>query len=107
MPDMTALELTRELLRFDTVNPPGQERACAEHLGQLLENAGFTVRSYEYAPGRTSLIARLGGSSDRAPLCFVGHMDTVPLGAMRWTHDPFAGEIVDGRLYGRGSTDMK
>ena len=47
MPDMKALELTRELLRFDTVNPPGQERACAERLGQLLENAGFAVRSYE------------------------------------------------------------
>ena len=107
MPDMEALELTRELLRFDTINPPGQERACAERLGQLLESAGFAVRSYEYAPGRTSLIARLGGASDRAPLCFVGHIDTVPLGAMRWTHDPFAAEIADGRLYGRGSTDMK
>jgi len=104
---MQALDLTRELLRFDTVNPPGQERACAERLGQLLENVGFAVRSYEFAPGRTSLVARLGGSSGRAPLCFAGHIDTVPLGTMPWKRDPFAGEVADGRLYGRGSSDMK
>jgi succinyl-diaminopimelate desuccinylase len=107
MNNMEALELTRELLRLNTINPPGGERACAERLGQLLENAGFSVRTYEYAPGRTSLVARLGGSSSRAPLCFAGHIDTVPLGTAPWTHDPFAGEIVDGRLYGRGSSDMK
>src|SRR6185503_16782408 len=61
----------------------------------------------EYAPGRTSLIARLVASSDQAPLCFVGHLETAPLGAPPWGRDPFAGEIADGRLYGRGSTDMK
>jgi succinyl-diaminopimelate desuccinylase len=72
-----------------------------------LENAGFDVRSYEYAPGRTSLVARLGGSSGRLPLCFAGHLDTVPLGATPWSRDPFAGEVADGRLYGRGSSDMK
>ncbi|HEV7735613.1 MAG TPA: M20 family metallopeptidase [Candidatus Binatia bacterium] len=104
---MDALDLTRELLGLDTINPPGQERACADRLGGLLEEAGFTVRRYEFAPGRTSLIARLGGASDRAPLCFAGHIDTVPLGAARWSHDPFAGELADGRLYGRGSSDMK
>jgi succinyl-diaminopimelate desuccinylase len=104
---MDVLELSRELLRFDTINPPGDERACAEHLGRSLENAGFDVRFYEYSPGRTSLVARLGGSSSRLPLCFAGHIDTVPLGATPWSHDPFAGEVADGRLYGRGSSDMK
>ncbi len=104
---MEALELSRELLRLNTINPPGGERACAERLGRLLEDAGFAVRAYEYAPGRTSLVARLGGSPGRAPLCFAGHIDTVPLGATPWTRDPFAGEVSDGRLYGRGSSDMK
>jgi succinyl-diaminopimelate desuccinylase len=104
---MEALELSRELLRRNTINPPGEERACAGHLGRLLENAGFAVRAYEYGPGRTSLVARLGGSPGRPPLCFAGHIDTVPLGATRWKCDPFAGEIADGRLYGRGSSDMK
>lgn len=104
---MEALELSRELLRFNTINPPGEERACAQRLGRLLEDAGFAVRAYEYAPGRTSLVGRLGGSSSRSPLCFAGHIDTVPLGATPWRRDPFAGEIADGRLYGRGSSDMK
>ena len=104
---MDVLELSRDLVRFDTVNPPGDERACAEHLGRLLEEAGFEVRSFEFASGRTSLVARLGGSSDRSPLCFAGHIDTVPLGAAPWSHDPFLGEVADGRLYGRGSSDMK
>ena len=52
-------------------------------------------------------IARSGGSPDKRPLCFTGHVDTVPLGAAPWTVDPFAGEISDGKLYGRGTTDMK
>jgi len=102
-----ALELTRQLLRFNTINPPGQERPCAEHLGRLLEGGGFAVAYHAFAEGRTSLIARLEGTGAKAPLCFTGHIDTVPLGAQPWSKDPFAGEIGDGRLYGRGSSDMK
>jgi succinyl-diaminopimelate desuccinylase len=104
---LEALELSRELLRLNTINPPGEEQACADHLGGLLESAGFAVRAYEYAPRRTSLVARLGSSSGRPPLCFAGHVDTVPLGVTPWKRDPFAGEIAGGRLYGRGSSDMK
>jgi succinyl-diaminopimelate desuccinylase len=99
--------LTRELLAFNTINPPGMERACARHLGSLLEGAGFQVAYHEFAEARTSLIATLGGSEARAPICFTGHIDTVPLGAARWTRDAFAGETDGDRLYGRGSTDMK
>jgi succinyl-diaminopimelate desuccinylase len=104
---MDALSLTRELLRFDTVNPPGQERACTRHLGARLEGAGFAVAYHEFAEGRTSLVARLGGRGDAAPLCFTGHVDTVPLGARAGTRAPVAGEIDGDRLYGRGSSDMK
>ena len=103
----SALEVTRQLLRFDTINPPGQERSCAEYLGRLLEGGGFEVGFYEFAEARTSLVARLGGGDDRPPLCFTGHIDTVPLGAQPWSADPFSGEIEDGKLYGRGSSDMK
>lgn len=104
---MQALELTRQLLRFNTVNPPGDERDCARHLGRLLENAGFAVAYHEFADKRTNLIARVGGTADTKPLCFTGHIDTVPLGAVAWRADAFAGDIDDGRLYGRGSSDMK
>ena len=98
--------LTRELLAFDTVNPPGMERACANHLGALLEKSGFAVEYHEYAEGRASLIARIGDGSG-PPICFTGHMDVVPLGAAPWKREPFSGETDGDRLYGRGSTDMK
>lgn len=101
------VELTRKLVAFDTINPPGNERDCAKCLGALLEGGGFTVSYREFADRRTSLVARIGGSADRKPLCFTGHIDTVPLGVAPWTVDPFAGEIADGKLYGRGTTDMK
>jgi len=101
------LALTRELLRFNTINPPGMERACAHAIGKLLEDAGYRVEYHEFAEGRTSLIAQIGGSEGKPPLCFTGHIDIVPLGTARWHHDAFAGETDGDRLYGRGSTDMK
>jgi succinyl-diaminopimelate desuccinylase len=99
--------LTRELLAFNTINPPGMERACARHLGCLLEEAGFRVAYHEFAESRTSLVATIGGNGTKPPICFTGHIDVVPLGAAKWTRDPFAGETAGDRLFGRGSTDMK
>jgi succinyl-diaminopimelate desuccinylase len=84
-----AVALTRELLRFDTVNPPGHERACARHAGALLGQWGFRVDYYEHAEGRTSVVARAGGSDSKPPLCLTGHIDTVALGSAAWTRDPF------------------
>ena len=104
---MDALALTRDLLRYDTINPPGEERACARHVGRVLEDAGFAVAEHEFDERRTSLVARLGGGGDTPPLCFTRHFDVVPLGVRPWTHEPFAGEIAGSRLYGRGSSDMK
>ena len=102
-----AISLTQELLRFQTINPTSPERPCAEYLAGILEQAGFSIGLHEFAPNRTSVVARIGGHPDRRPLVFVGHIDTVPLGARSWSRDPFAGEISDGKLYGRGSSDMK
>jgi succinyl-diaminopimelate desuccinylase len=102
-----ALELTKQLVRMNTINPPGQEEQCARHIGALLEAAGFGVRYHELGAKRASLVATIGGSADKAPLCFTGHIDTVPLGAAQWKMDPFAADTQDGRLYGRGTSDMK
>jgi succinyl-diaminopimelate desuccinylase len=99
--------LARDLLAFNTINPPGMERACARHLGVLLEGAGYRVEYHEFAEGRTSLVATIGASAEKPPICFTGHIDTVPLGAAKWTRDAFAGETDGDRLYGRGATDMK
>lgn len=102
---MNAVELTRELVRTESVNPVNPERPCAERVGKLLEDAGYAVAMHDFAPGRTSVVARRDGPGPA--LCFAGHLDTVPLGAARWRQDPFGGEIASGLLYGRGSSDMK
>lgn len=104
--ELSALELARRLLAFDTINPPGSEAAPAQFLGGLLSAAGYRTRYFEFSPGRSTLLATLEGSGDR-PIGFTGHLDTVPLGSAAWTHAPFAGVVEDGRLYGRGASDMK
>jgi succinyl-diaminopimelate desuccinylase len=102
-----AVALAQQLIRFASLNPPGEEKACADFVANLLDSLGFAIQAYEFAPGRPSLVASLEGSTSDHPLCFTGHLDVVPLGSAPWRHDPFAGEIVDGKLYGRGSSDMK
>jgi succinyl-diaminopimelate desuccinylase len=103
----TPLEITRELVQIETMNPPGREFECAQYVGKLLQDAGLHVSYHEFADGRTSVVARLAGAGGKAPICFGGHIDTVPLGAKPWSKDPFAGEVSGGRIYGRGTTDMK
>lgn len=97
------IELTRLLVQQKTID--GNESACTQILAGMCEDAGFKIREQEFAPGRKNLIAWL--PSDKPSLCFAGHLDTVPLGTKLWTFDPFAGEIFEERLYGRGSSDMK
>jgi acetylornithine deacetylase len=104
-----AVALTRALVEIDSRNPtlspdgPG-ERAIAQSLGKILEEWGFSVSLSESAPKRTNLVARLG-PADAPAMMFAGHLDTVGIEGM--THDPFSGDISSGRLYGRGSCDMK
>jgi succinyl-diaminopimelate desuccinylase len=109
------IELTRELLRFPTVNPPGEAyQPCAEYIGRRLARRGFAVQYVraEGTPGdsarhpRINVIARRESGIEGRCVHFNGHIDVVTPGA-GWTVDPFAGVIRDGRLYGRGSCDMK
>lgn len=104
---LNPVELTRDLIRFKTINPPGDELPCAEFLGRILEGAGFATSYYPMGDNRANLVARIGGAEDKKPLCFSGHTDVVPLGAKVWSVDPFAAELEGDRIYGRGSTDMK
>lgn len=98
--------LTRELMALDTVD--GSESAAQAVLAPLLEEAGFAVHSHEHAPGRATVVAEWRAAErELPPLCLSGHVDTVPLGAAPWQHDPYAGELDGDRLYGRGSSDMK
>ena len=107
MPAHNATQLTRELLHFNTINPPGVERDCARRLGKLLEDGGFSVSYHEFADTRTSVVATIGGKQDKPPICFTGHLDVVPLGMAPWSRDPFAGATDGDRVYGRGVSDMK
>lgn len=103
----SATEITQDIVRMDTRNPPGREVECAHYLGEMLEKGGLGVTYHEFAKDRTSLVARLKGGGAKDPICFGGHIDVVPLGAREWSVDPFGAEIIDGKLFGRGTTDMK
>lgn len=109
MTEMTGLDLTRKLIAFDTINPPGNEADCAIFLAKLLKDAGFKIEMHNWQLQRPNLVATLSTTETpaRDAIVFSGHLDTVPLGQADWTVDPFAGEIRDGRLYGRGTSDMK
>jgi succinyl-diaminopimelate desuccinylase len=101
------IELTRELIALDTVNPPGNEAPAARLVGKLLEANGFDVDYIPYGENRLHVVAQKGCGRNSLPVIFTGHFDTVPLGAVSWKTDPLGGEIKDGKIYGRGSSDMK
>jgi acetylornithine deacetylase/succinyl-diaminopimelate desuccinylase-like protein len=100
------VELLRALLRFDTSNPPGGERECIGWIKGLLEELGCEVRILAQEPERPSLIARLPGRGASAPLLLQGHVDVVAARG-EWQHQPFAGDLADGYVWGRGALDMK
>jgi len=99
-------ELLRALVRFDTTNPPGEERACVEWIESLLSAGGLDTETYARDPERPNLVARLPGG-DADPLMLYGHVDVVPTAGQDWTHPPFAGVVEDGWVWGRGTLDMK
>jgi acetylornithine deacetylase/succinyl-diaminopimelate desuccinylase-like protein len=100
-------ELLQRLIRFDTVNPPGNEAPAQEWLRGLLEPAGFECELLAAVPGRPNLIARLRSGSDGPALCLLGHVDTVLADPAEWSVDPWSGELRDGFVWGRGALDMK
>ena len=100
------ITLLKKLISFQTINPPGNEYELAVYIGGLLEDLGYQAKYYEFAPKRTTLIARFPGAH-QDPICFTGHLDVVSLGETAWTKDPFSGEIEGDKIFGRGSSDMK
>ncbi len=102
-----ALEVLRDLIRFDTSNPPGHERPAAEYIAALLKREGIPAELIEAAPGRTNVVARLRGRGVDPPLLLSAHLDVVPAPPEGWTHPPFAAEVADGYVWGRGAVDMK
>ena len=107
------VETTRELIRIPSINPPSPtapdlELVTARHIAGMLVDAGLEPEVIEPVPGRGSVHARLrGDGTGGAPLLLLSHLDVVPAPAERWTHDPFAADLADGYIYGRGAVDMK
>jgi formylaminopyrimidine deformylase len=112
--------LLRDLIAFRTESQaseaayfPAEARACIEYVSEFLHTLGFAIESCEAGPSATfaahpAIIATRRGSSGGRSVAFNGHIDVVPVGDQSaWTEDPFAGAIVEGRLYGRGASDMK
>lgn len=109
--DGEVVELLQDLIRNACVNDgtesSGQESASAERIAGLLEGTGTDFESFEPVPGRSSIVARIEGSDPQAPsLCYLAHTDVVPVNESAWERDPFAGELVDGEVWGRGAVDM-
>ena len=101
-------DVLRELVRFNTVNPPGNERAAIEFLADYLQQAGFRTELLADDEDRPNLVADLDARKNGGPtLCYLGHVDTVLADPSEWQHDPWSGAVVDGFLWGRGALDMK
>lgn len=101
------IRLTQKLISVNTINPPGNEAIAAKICGDLLSGNGFHVDYVGYGENRLHLVAWKGLTAGTSPVVLTGHFDTVPLGAVPWTTGPFEGQIRDGKIYGRGSSDMK
>jgi acetylornithine deacetylase/succinyl-diaminopimelate desuccinylase-like protein len=99
-------ELLQRLIRFDTSNPPGGERACIDWVQQLLAGSGCDVQIVAKDPERPNLISRLRGEGRAPALLLQGHLDVVPAEGS-WSRPPFSGEVADGYIWGRGALDMK
>jgi succinyl-diaminopimelate desuccinylase len=101
------IALCARLVQIRSVNPPGGELVIAEYVAGELAAAGIATEMIPHGPDRASVLARIAGRGDAANLLYSAHLDTVPVGAETWLHDPFGGEVADGKVWGRGAADMK
>jgi len=101
------VELLQNLIRFDTTNPPGNEKAIIAYLKEIIEDAGLKTMILAKDENRPNLITRLDGRGDAPPLLLYGHVDVVTTATQEWTHPPFEAIITDDMIWGRGALDMK
>ena len=111
-PDWTALEEEtmrhfQALIRFDSSDPPGNEKPAADYVREVLEDNGIPVQVFAIEAHRPNLVARLKGNGNKRPILLMAHTDVVSVDAAKWTHPPFSGTRADGYVYGRGTLDDK
>jgi succinyl-diaminopimelate desuccinylase len=102
------IELTKELIRIRSENPPGNQKPIADFVESTMKEIGLSVERYDYGENKPNVIGRLAGKNDRPSLMMNAHLDTVPAAATdEWRFDPFEPVEHEGKLYGRGAADMK
>ncbi|MBB5538854.1 M20 family metallopeptidase [Rhizobium giardinii] len=101
------IRFLQQIVAIDSCDPPGREIEVARLVHQELLALGVDSELDEFLPGRANVLGRIRGTGEKAALVLSSHMDTVPVGTVPWQRWPFSGEVENGRLYGRGSTDMK
>jgi acetylornithine deacetylase/succinyl-diaminopimelate desuccinylase-like protein len=101
------VEHLRAMIRMNTTNPPGNEILVARYLDSTLKAEGIETHLFEPAKGRAAFVARLKGNGSKQPVVIMAHMDVVGVEREKWSVDPFAAEIRDGYIYGRGAFDDK
>ncbi|WAG68001.1 ArgE/DapE family deacylase [Clostridium estertheticum] len=101
------MDFLKDLLRINSSNPPGNEILVAMAIAKQLRESGIESKIQSVGDNRANLVARIKGTGNKKSLVFCGHMDTVSVGEIPWEHEPFGAEEIDGRIYGRGSSDMK
>jgi succinyl-diaminopimelate desuccinylase len=101
------VRICQDLVGIQSVNPPGNELAAAEYVAAVLKKSGVQAELVKHSETRASVLARLKGQGKAPALFYNGHLDTVPVGAEKWVHEPFAGVVAEGKVWGRGAADMK
>jgi succinyl-diaminopimelate desuccinylase len=104
---MDVISLTKKLISFNTIDPPGNEKGIAKYIGSILKGEGFSIEYPKFEKNRLHLIAEKGVSSKSPAIVLSGHFDTVPPGNKKWSVNPFKGKVSDGKIWGRGTSDMK
>ncbi len=99
MEESEVVRICQDLVRIQSVNPPGNERAAAEYVAAALKKSGVQAELVKHSDTRASVLARLEGRGKGPALFYNGHLDTVPVGAEKWVHEPFSGEAAEGRVW--------
>jgi len=108
MHSVEAIKIIQDLVRLPSENPPGKEDEIAQYIENFMKGLGLDVSYFEFLPGRPSVMGVIKGLKRKPVLMFNGHLDVVPAGNIDlWKYDPFGGELIDGKIYGRGASDMK
>lgn len=101
------VSICQDLIRMNSINPPGNELQVAKYCGDFLSHFGFNVNLLQHSENRASVLSCKRGIGKVPGVMVCAHMDTVPIGEAAWQHDPLGGDISDGKIWGRGASDMK